>query len=420
MRFGTDGIRARCEVLKPALLFSLASALVSQLGEKRGRVLIGEDTRFSSSSISLNFAATLTTLGYDVLYGAVMPSGAISLLTKHYDCLFGVAVTASHNQYQYNGLKFFDGTGSKIDRAHEIEIERLLQSSSFEEGSRFASFTLLERERWNRDYLALLLEIIDREELPSPKKLTLDLANGAYCAVDFKSHLATLKQLTLYNALPDGRNINTGDGRRRATRGISYHYDGDGDRCHCHYDNRDLEGDKLFLPLMLRELARGRRGIVSNYLTNNGVIEAMRGLGATVIVVDKVGDTHIQREMRASGVALGGEASGHMLFGDHANASDALLTTLILDAALRDKETLAYMLKLELWPSYELSLHYEERRKREMEIKKEKLSQLLEKRGEVKGIVRFSGTEPILRVHIECRVLQELESVKGEVERCLR
>ena len=434
--FGTDGVRGVANVeLTPRLAYNLgrAGAFVlqrhSQHKGQKTKVIIGTDTRISKDLLSSALASGVMSVGGDVLDVGIVPTPAVAYLTKKHHADAGVVISASHNPMEYNGIKFFNSEGFKLDDEIELEIERYLDNMDLIEADcshgKLGRYILNHHiENEYRDFL-LGFQNMDFSGL----NITLDCANGAAykIAPDVFEHLgATVRTI---NTMPDGCNINFNAGsthieglvesvkKNRSDLGLAY--DGDADRLIAVDENGDeVDGDRIMIIcaryLKERGLLKDDKLVVT-VMSNLGLHVAARELGIG-LEVTAVGDRYVLERMLEKGYSLGGEQSGHMIFLDYNTTGDGILSSLILvDILKRSGKKLSELSQLmQIYPQVLINAKVKNERKLEyqtnLEIQK-KIKALEEKvadRGRV--LIRHSGTEPLVRVMIEGADLEEITS----------
>jgi phosphoglucosamine mutase len=420
--FGTDGVRGPVgEVLTPDLAVRLGRAAALQAEAERPQVLIVRDTRESGPMLEEALAAGVAAGGGDAMLGGVLPTPAASVLARRLRFDLAGVVSASHNPYADNGIKFFDSRGIKLDDATEAAIEgRLEEPTVAEVGS------VRQLEGAFDDYVRELRTAFQLDL--SGVRIALDCANGATHRVAPVIFGVLGAELELMGTEPDGRNINEGCGSthpeglieqvKSSGSQIGFAYDGDGDRMLAVDGTGELhDGDDL-IALIARDL-HGRReldgGVAVTVMTNYGFMTAMEEAGIEVEQT-KVGDRYVIEALRQRDWSLGGEQSGHIVWTDFTPTGDGIAASLLVLRALagrrlEDTEPFRRLpQRLEnvrvadrgaidgadgLWSAVE-----EENRK-------------LEGRGRV--LVRASGTEPLLRVMVEAPDEEECEAVTGRL-----
>ncbi len=410
--FGTDGIRGRSGVfpLDPESLLKIGNTAAGVFAARR--VLIARDTRESGTEIEEAFSRGLTGVRETVLAG-VLPTPALACLTLRGGFDLGVMISASHNPWQDNGLKFFGPDGKKISRAAEGEFN----AAFFSPGRGKTGPNLVSRSELSARYLEFLESALERKPLPS-LKLVADCANGAVAAVieQVFSHFGLNGEII--NAAPNGRNINLDCGATQTktlqaavrARGadLGFAFDGDGDRLICvNSQGVALDGDHslwiLALDLVENE-KRFNRQVVGTVMSNSGLETALQEKGM-VLHRAAVGDREVMLEMKARQSILGGEPSGHTILGHRHTTGDGLLTALFILRALQGgglslDQAVA---SLQLRPLLSLDLPVEEKFSFSDWPPFQKLEQAFKAETGTSGrlLVRYSGTENKLRIMVE-------------------
>jgi phosphoglucosamine mutase len=413
--FGTDGIRGHAgePPLDPQTVQRVGRALVRALGVPRLRVLIGRDTRESSPGLEAHIAAGLGAEGAEVVSAGVIPTPAIAHLARRDGFDLGVVLSASHNPYHDNGIKVFAGGGRKFTTELEERTEAFIDS---------LETTLVEPppvdvHDLSAVYLAHLRRAFGGGSLAG-LKMVVDCANGATSFLArslFESLGATVQAI---HDRPDGRNINERCGATvpeevartvlaaKADFGVAF--DGDGDRAmFADASGRIVNGDHvLFLTARhLQSEGRLKGGVVvATVMSNLGLEHALGRLGIP-LVRTAVGDRNVLEEMERRGANVGGEQSGHLIFLDHEPTGDGLLTALQVLSAVRasGRSLAAVAQEVPVYPQVLLNARVRERVDIETvpEIRGalDRARAALDGRGRL--VVRYSGTEPLLRVMAE-------------------
>ena len=425
--FGTDGVRGVVgEGLDANLAFALgvSAAEVLSHGEGPLTVLVGEDTRESSPMLAAALAAGLAAGGAVVRMLGVLPTPAVSYLTTLYRADVGAVVSASHNPHEYNGIKLFGADGEKLSDLYEEAIEAALSHTS-EHAARCGR--VIPEAGAQEAYLAHLAAIAPP---PHELRVALDCANGAFSPIGAQVLSLLSKNGRLLFCEPDGRNINRGCGSmalsalsevvRTGGFDLGVAFDGDGDRCllldEC---GRVVDGDEI---LAITALDRHRRGILGSFavvgtvMSNGGLARLLadEGIGFSAAAV---GDRYVREEMRRCGCTLGGEASGHIIFSEHAPTGDGAITALeVLSVMLRRCEPLsALAARMKRYPARTVNLPMPMSARSAVEGDPEIASaryaaeQMLA--GEGRLVLRPSGTEPYLRITVEARDAYLLDAV---------
>jgi phosphoglucosamine mutase len=423
--FGTDGVRGRANVhpMTAEVALALGQAIAHVLrvpGGERRRIIIGKDTRLSGYLFEDALAAGICSMGVDVIQVGPMPTPAMAFLAQDMRCHAGVMISASHNPYEDNGIKFFSSDGYKLPDAVEDRIEELIQSGELA-GLR-APADSIGRARRVEDadgrYVVFLKQTFPEALALDGLRVVLDCANGAAYKVG-PTVLAELgAELVALGIEPNGRNINAGCGAmhpertaakvREVRADIGIALDGDADRCVIVSEQGEIiDGDQI-LAICARDLqARGAlRGgkVVATVMSNLGLEKALEKLGLG-LVRTQVGDRYVVEAMRAGGYNLGGEQSGHVLFLDHNTTGDGLVTALqvlaIMQRTNRPPSQLAA--GFERFPQVLLNVRVAEKRPIEslpdFMLAVRKVEEELRGRGRV--LIRYSGTEAKARVMVE-------------------
>jgi phosphoglucosamine mutase len=433
--FGTDGVRGVAgDFLTAELALALGAAAARRAGAQRPQVLIIRDTRESGEMLQAALAAGVSAAGGDALLGGVLPTPAAPLLIGRYGFDLAAVLSASHNPYQDNGIKFFAGDGYKLSDETEqaIELELAdpgpLGASAAASPSSATIGRIRELRGAAEDYLRELHKRFEELDL-SGLDVLLDCANGATYHVAPEIFRRLGAKVSVIADTPDGRNINAGCGSthlellaERVLAGghaVGFAFDGDGDRVLA-VDRRGelVDGDELMALATLHMRERGRLsgdGVVVTVMTNYGFHAAMERAGVSVATTN-VGDRHVLAELRARGWTLGGEQSGHMIEMGFNRTGDGIASALLTLEALggRDLSERDAMAKL---PQRLVNVRVRDpaalERAREVESAVRDAEQALAGRGRV--LVRSSGTEPLVRVMVEAPTDAEAEEMCGRL-----
>ena len=423
--FGTDGVRGVAgEFITAELALSLGRAAASIAPQDNPQVLIVRDTRESGEMLEAALAAGVAAAGGHALLGGVLPTPGAALLTRRYGFDLAAVVSASHNPYRDNGIKFFGPEGTKLDDDQELEIERVLE----EPQATPAPGRVRELHGTAGDYLRELEARFEDLSLDGVKVL-LDCANGATYRVApeiFRRLGATVEAIATQ---PDGRNINDGVGSThveqlatQVTAGkhdIGFAFDGDGDRVLAVDRNGEVvDGDELIAlaALHLRQNdALPGGGVAVTVMTNYGFHKAMESAGVEVATTN-VGDRYVLAELIKRGWALGGEQSGHIIDTGFVPSGDGVAAALLTLEALNG-EDLAARHAMRKLPQKLVNVRIADRDAldgaAEVWAAVEQESGRLEGRGRV--LVRSSGTEPLVRVMVEAPDEDECEQIVGRL-----
>jgi phosphoglucosamine mutase len=411
--FGTDGVRGLAGgFLSAELALSLARAATAQAAAERPQVLILRDTRESGEMLQAALAAGVSAAGGDALLAGVLPTPAAPLLIGRYQLDLGVVVSASHNPFQDNGIKFFGGDGYKLSDAAELEIERELERASHPQPASIGRVGELRGA--DEDYLRELQTRFCDLSLEGLDVL-LDCANGATYRVAPEIFRRLGAGVTTLADSPDGRNINADCGSThvdvlaqeivRRGHHIGFAFDGDGDRVLA-VDRHGtvVDGDELLALAALHLERQGRlsgSGVVVTVMTNFGFHSALQRAGVEVATTG-VGDRYVLEELRRRGWRLGGEQSGHIIDMQFNRTGDGIASALLTLEAL-DGRDLSQRTAMERLPQRLVSVRVRDRDALEhapaVSDAVRSASEQLRGRGRV--LVRASGTEPLVRVMVE-------------------
>jgi phosphoglucosamine mutase len=419
--FGTDGVRgAAGEFLTPELATGLGRAAAAVSPAESPQVLIVRDTRESGEMLEAALAAGVASGGGDALLGGVLPTPGASLLVRRFGFDLAAVVSASHNPYRDNGIKFFGPDGTKIEVAQEERIERFL------DGARAASSIGRVRGLHGAagDYLREL-ELRFAELDLSGTRVLLDCANGATHRVAPEIFRRLRAEVQAIAVEPDGRNINRECGSTHVERlaaemvrgghDVGFAFDGDGDRVLAvDRTGAVVDGDELMAIAALHLRERGRLagdGVAVTVMTNVGFHTAMRAAGIEVATTP-VGDRYVLAELLRRGWALGGEQSGHIIDTGFVPAGDGIASALLVLEALGGRD-LAERDAMQKLPQRLVNVRVQDRDALESAaavwrlVEGEQAS--LGGRGRV--LVRASGTEPLVRVMVEAPDEEECDEI---------
>ncbi|HSZ06114.1 MAG TPA: phosphoglucosamine mutase [Solirubrobacteraceae bacterium] len=432
--FGTDGVRGVAgEFLTAELALALGAAATRNTGVERAQVLIVRDTRESGEMLQAALAAGVSAAGGDALLGGVLPTPAAPLLIGRYGFDLAAVISASHNPYRDNGIKFFAGDGYKLSDESERAIERELTATGPADaeasaGAGSAIGRIRELRGAPEDYLRELHGRFRELDLDGVDVL-LDCANGSTYQVAPEIFRRLGAKVSVIADAPDGRNINADCGSthvhslaRQVVAGghaVGFAFDGDGDRVLA-VDRRGgiVDGDELMALATVHLRAGGRLsgdGVAVTVMTNYGFHAAMEREGVAVAIT-QVGDRYVLEELRARGWTLGGEQSGHIIEMGFNRTGDGIASALLTLEALdgRDLSERDAMSKL---PQRLVNVRVRDRgaleHAQELDAAVGAAERELAGRGRV--LVRASGTEPLVRVMVEAPTEQEAEEVCGRL-----
>jgi phosphoglucosamine mutase len=424
--FGTDGVRGVAgQFLTAELSLALARAATQRAAAERPRVLVIRDTRESGEMLEAAVAAGIAAAGGEALLGGVLPTPGAPLLIGRYGFDLGVVLSASHNPYRDNGVKFFGGDGFKLSDAVELEIEQALESPN----GAAAVGRVRTLQGALEDYLRALHERFADLDL-SGRRIALDCANGATHRAAPEIFRRLGAEVDVLAAAPDGRNINAGCGSthvdalaahvREHGHDAGFAFDGDGDRVLA-VDRHGVvvDGDELIALAALHLRSTGRLpggGVAVTVMTNYGFHTAMRAAGVEVATTP-VGDRYVLEALRERGWALGGEQSGHIIDTGFVPSGDGIAAALLALEALAGGD-LADRHAMEKLPQRLVNVRFADRAALTGAVDAiapdvEAEAAALAGRGRV--LVRPSGTEPLVRGMVEAPTADEADAVCGRL-----
>lgn len=423
--FGTDGVRgvANSE-LTPELAFRLGKAGASVLRRENQRpvFVIGKDTRISGDMLENALTAGILAVGGNVIKAGVIPTPAVAYLVKHYSADAGIVISASHNPFEYNGIKFFNGEGFKLDDSIEEQIEdiiiRDIDPNDHMTGESLGRCLEAEDDAVQL-YCDFLLSTMDIRL--DGMKVVLDCANGASYRTAPKVYRALGAEVITIGDEPDGININDKIGSTHPEKlqqtvvsekaDIGLAYDGDADRLIV-VDEKGMviDGDKTICicAKMLKdagELAENK--VTATVMSNIGFHKYIKEVVGAEVEVTGVGDRYVLESMRETGCIIGGEQSGHIIFLNHTTTGDGTLSSLQFLKAVKasGKTPSELSAEIEIFPQVlENARVTNENKKIYMNDEEvQKAIEAIEKEMEGSGrvLIRPSGTEPLVRVMIE-------------------
>ena len=427
--FGTDGVRGVAgELLTAELAVGLGRAVTAQSradGAAAPRVLVIRDTRESGEMLEAALAAGVTSEGGEVLLGGVLPTPAAPLLLHRYGFDVAAVISASHNPYRDNGIKFFGADGHKLPDEAELAIERRLEDPPSGAPERIGSVRPLRGTQ--EDYLRELLVRFDGLDL-SGLDVLLDCANGATHRVAPEAFRRLGAEPTVLAAEPDGRNINADCGSthvealaERVVAGghaVGFAFDGDGDRVLAVDRNGAVvDGDELvaLAALHLRDTGRLGGGVVVTVMTNYGFHTGMAAHGIEVATT-KVGDRYVLEELRARDWNLGGEQSGHIIDRSFNPTGDGIASALLVLEALGGRD-LADRDVMDKLPQRLVNVRVADRDKvmADPALAEATAAEHAALAGRGRVLVRPSGTEQLVRVMVEAPSDDEADAVCGRL-----
>lgn len=439
--FGTDGVRGRANVYPMTSEVALALGRgIAHLFRKKGsvhhsRVVIGKDTRRSSYMFENALSSGICSAGADAILLGPLPTPAIAFITTAMRADAGVVISASHNFFQDNGIKFFDHTGFKLPDELEHRLEELMQSKEFDKmrptGDEIGRAYRVDDAPGR--YIEHLKSTFPRELRLEEVKIVVDCAHGAayrVAPIIFEELGATVFSI---GVSPNGLNINDQVGalypqalcqeviKRGAHLGVAL--DGDGDRVVLCDEKGELVDGDVILAIAAREMKKKQQllknTVVATVMSNFGLERFLKEEGIALKRV-QVGDRYVMEAMREEGLNLGGEPSGHILFLDHATTGDGILAALQVLAIMQKTQQPLSVLKQLITPVPQLLVNIKVAEKKELASLPglQKILASAEKKllGQGRLLLRYSGTEPLVRIMVEGENLSLLHEIVGDLK----
>ncbi|WP_424688878.1 phosphoglucosamine mutase [Halarcobacter ebronensis] len=441
--FGTDGVRGLAgEFLDAITVLKLAKAagIYFRKHSTTKRILVGKDTRRSGYMIENALVSGLTSVGYDVIQIGPMPTPAIAYLTESMRCDAGIMISASHNPFEDNGIKFFDNHGNKLSTNCEENIEKIFFDDEVLKEGTVTGKNIGSSKRIDDvigRYIVAIKSSFPNDLSLQGMRIVLDCANGAAYKVaptildELGADVITL------NDKPNGYNINDGCGalypanvgkivkEYRADIGIAL--DGDADRLVVVDEEGEVvDGDKLLGALctfLKEENTLKGEACVATVMSNKALEDYLNSYDLELLR-SSVGDKNVLEQMKERGVNFGGEQSGHIIFSDVAKTGDGLASALqVLALILRKKQKASVALNpFELYPQLLVNLKVSEKKPLEEIDGLEKILEPIRKKG-IRDLIRYSGTENKIRLLLEGKDKKEVEEsmaiLKGFIEKVL-
>ena len=432
--FGTDGVRGKAGKKVSAvnaMRLAMATGIYFRKFSKTNRILVGKDTRRSGYMIENAIVSGLTAVGFDVIQIGPMPTPAIAFLTENMRCDAGIMISASHNPYYDNGIKFFDCEGNKLNHNKEVQIEAIYEDDAAIEAAQATDKDIGKSKRIDDVIGRYIVHI--KNSFPKPlslagKRVVIDCANGAGYIVGPTILNELGAEVVVIGDKPNGFNINEGCGAtapenlakvvidKRADVGIAL--DGDADRL-VMVDEKGgiVDGDKLMAVLAVHLKNQGTLkgdGMVATVMSNEGLGEYLATQGLA-LHRSAVGDKNVVEVMQKEGINFGGEQSGHVIFSDYAKTGDGLLSALQALAYLvgTGKKASEVFNPYESYPQMLVNLLVDEKRSFEEIEGLAALKEKVESQG-MRHLFRYSGTENKIRLLLEGKDEKALEKMMEE------
>ena len=423
--FGTDGIRCRVnqEPMTVDTCLKIAKAagyLLSNKAKKNNRVIISKDTRLSGYQYEPLITSGFVSMGIEVILVGPLPTSALPILIRSLRADMGVMITASHNTYEYNGLKFFDSEGIKISKVIEKKIENIISDKK-----QYDRISTLDHESGKAfrledaqgRYSEYLKSTISKRNDLRKFKVVLDCGNGATYNIAPTLFWEIGCDVTSINNQPDGRNINKEcgavDTRELSKKvldikaDIGFAFDGDGDRVIAVDEKgQEIDGDKiiaLFAKHYLKSKQLDKKVIVATVMSNLGLENYLKKLGIKLVRTN-VGDFNVIREMKKNSYVLGGEQSGHIILGNYLNTGDGILAAVkIIEIISSEKTKASKIFSLyDQYPQIKTNLLI---KKKPNGFFDKTLNNIVKENKannpKIRYLVRKSGTEPLIRILVE-------------------
>jgi phosphoglucosamine mutase len=436
--FGTDGVRGVANVYpmttEMAMQIGRAAAYIFKGSNRRHRIVIGKDTRVSGYMLENALSAGICSMGVDVLLVGPLPTPGIAYITSSMRADAGVVISASHNSFQDNGIKFFFHDGFKLPDEIEMKIEELIFSQKIDSlrpvATEVGKAARIEDAKGR--YIVFLKSTFPKELDLTGVRIVLDCANGAAYKVAPEVFRELGAEVFTVGVEPDGTNINAECGSlhphiiselvRQYRADIGVALDGDADRVIvCDEFGNEVDGDHIMAICaldMLKQKKLKKNTLVATVMSNMGLDIAIRKAGGKVVKT-AVGDRYVVEEMRKGGYNLGGEQSGHMIFLDHNTTGDGTLSALQLLAVMRREGKPLSQLAQCMISLPQVLLNVRVAEKKDIMTIPAIEQRVREIEGELgdKGriLIRYSGTEPLLRVMIEGQDKYEITGWAKEI-----
>ena len=432
--FGTDGVRGEANVsLTPELAYRLGRAATIYFGrdtEEQPLILIGRDTRLSGEMFEAALTAGICSAGGRAMLAGVIPTPAIAYLARRHKAKAGIVISASHNPFHDNGIKFFGGDGYKLPDAVEDELEAIVHKLEENDDMARPTGENIGHIEYRTDLLNQYIEFVIStcQERFDGMKVVLDCSNGAAYQVMPKVLRELGAKVKVIHALPNGVNINDKCGsthmeslqkavvENNADFGIAH--DGDADRCLCVDEKGQIiDGDHILVMCAQDMMKKGtlpHNTVVSTVMANIGFHKAIKEAGGRVEVT-QVGDRYVLENMLKSGYKIGGEQSGHIIFTDYSTTGDGPITALQVLASLKRSGRKASELTALMTTYPQLLVNVRVATKEGWEDNKAIAEAIAKGEAELGNdgriLVRPSGTEPLIRVMAEGPDQAQLETI---------
>lgn len=437
--FGTDGVRGKAgEFLDSFLAMRLAMAAGIYFKDKAitNNILVGKDTRKSGYMIENAIVSGLTSIGYNVIQIGPMPTPAIAFLTEDMRCDAGIMISASHNPYYDNGIKFFDSHGNKLSEEAERKIEEIYYDDKLLESSKVTMEQIGRAKRIDDvigRYIVSIKNSFPKDLTLKSLRVVLDVAHGAAYKVAPTIFKELGAEVIVMSDKPNGLNINDNCGALHPTNlaeevkklraDVGFAFDGDADRLVV-VDEKGVvaNGDSLLgvLALHLKEQGKLKSKVVATIMSN-GALKEFLNKNKIELETCNVGDKFVLEKLKSCGGNFGGEQSGHIIFSDYAKTGDGLIAALQFSALMLSKKKSASAVLGQIKPYPQLLHNLKISQKKDLAKLKglRELTVELDKKG-INSLFRYSGTENLIRLLLEAKDSKLLEKEMKGVEAFFR
>ena len=443
--FGTDGIRCLVneEPLSAETCLKISKTVAFLLKKKNSqtsRVVICKDTRLSGYLYEPLVTAGFISMGMDVILVGPLPTPAVPLMIKTLRADIGVMITASHNTYEYNGLKFFDSTGSKLSSLIEQKVEKIvLDNKKYSKISNktFVSGNARRLEDASGRYSEFLKSTLNKSSLKRKLKIVLDCANGATYNIAPNLFWELGHNIIAINNNPDGLNINKNCGAVdvkslsqnviKEKADIGFAFDGDGDRLIVVDEKgNEVDGDKI-IGLLCKSYVKpknksNQHDVIITVMSNMGLEKYLTNKLKLKIKRTSVGDINVINQMKKSKSMIGGEQSGHIILSEHSNTGDGILAALKITEILISNKNKASKI-FDLYNDFaqsKINLTYKTKSTKLLKILDKLKNNKLYNNKKIRSLVRLSGTEPLVRILVEGQEVTEVQKKSLEIKKLVR
>lgn len=430
MIFGTDGIRGFAgndlSVFK-ALRAAMAIGIFFKNKAITKKVIVGKDTRRSGYMIENAIVSGLNAVGFNVLQIGPMPTPAVAFLSEDMRCDFAIMISASHNPYYDNGIKVFDANGFKLSEADELEIDRIFNDENLINSHLAIKDKIGSAKRIDDvigRYIVYIKNSFPKNTTLKNLRIVLDCANGAAYKVAPAVFSELGADVITLACEPNGININDGCGAlhpnmlakevKRLRADIGFAFDGDADRLVVVDENGEIINGDILLGVLAKALKDNDNlsGVAISKMSNMGFLNYLKEHNISYVTTD-VGDKYILHAMQEKNYNFGGEQSGHIIFSDYAKTGDGIVAALQVAKLLLNKKASEIFSEIKLYPQSLTNLKITEKKPLEGLEGIDKLYEKL-KINNVNYLFRYSGTENLMRILLECEDEKTLKAMESE------